>query len=343
MTVWRTTKLPLSKMFLTDKPGRSRVALSRRVDKLASQGCLDESVRLKGYLNLAVLAESLRAEKIPGAPAANIAVAAQAMMAEKVHLPPAAQTALVEHRTKCLFADGSPPATFFQVLKPWGAAETPFDPSAPNLACVETTFKKKCELYQKLLWRGYLVPMALGDMRQTEKLESSLTTILDDIAEEDVLELDMKEAVFMQESKSAASVLRSLLHLPPTGVDADDYLLVQARCGKFDPSILTSVANAIHNNPILSERLTLTVKALPVLAECGEKLEAYNQQLNVGGQGVQWFNTLTTICSDLMVLHSSPASALFLPLSEKVKEAILGAWANYASTPDRRHDQHNDS
>lgn len=32
------------------------------------------------------------------------------------------------------------------------------------------------------------------------------------------------------------------------------------------------------------------------------------------------------------MLHSSPASALFLPLFEKVKEAILGAWANYAST-----------
>lgn len=148
--------------------------------------------------------------------------------------------------------------------------------------------------------------MALGDMRQTERLDSALTAILDDIAEDDVLELGMQEVVFMTENKSAASVLRSLLHLPPTGVDAEECLIAQSRCRKFDQSILASVANPIRDNPILCERLTLTVKALPVLAKYGKQLEAYDQQLDVGGQGEQLFNTLTAICKDIMCCTRLP-------------------------------------
>lgn len=322
--------MPLAGIFDCRKPGRSRAALARRIDKLAKTDRLDESMRLKSYLNLVVLAESLRAENIPGASAASLSVAVHAMLGEGVHLPSSVQVALVEHRAKVVLASSSDATTFVEVTKPWGG-NVPFDPTAPKLACAETSFAKKCELYQNMVWRRFLIPMALGDMNQTEKLDLALGAMLDSIEEEDVLELDMKEAVLMQESKTAAAVLRSLLRLPPTGADMGQYSIVQSRCGKLDHSIMTSVANAIHNNPILKERLELTVKGLPVLAEFGPKMDDYEKKMEVGGYGKDWFIELTAICKDLLVLHSSPASALFLPYSERVKEAIIAAWAAFSS------------
>lgn len=325
-------KLPLVEVFTGEPKGRTVKALRERVNKLlASEHTTDEGLRLKAYLHLVSLADALRPEKIMLTTASDLEVSVRCLVEEKVVFPVTTQQLLVEHRASSLLkgSGAGGPQSLVELLKPWRSGDTQFDPLCPRLGCLDIASSERVALYKKLLWRHYISPMLVGDVKKPDvhnKLASLCSYIRTSFEEADPVEMDSDSAATLAESIASSSVILSLLTLAMQDISEEAVLTISKRTGKMDRSICTCVANGIRGNPFLSGRFDLLVKSLPTLAEYGSKVDAWESALDTIDCSGGSLDTLKAMRSDLCILNASPAAALFTKFSKKVCDHIISTW-----------------
>lgn len=272
---WKARVPPLKTMVGRPK-GRSLKGIRTRIGTLMSdERTVEEGIRLKAYLSILVVCNSLHPDNIKKIPPAEVRALVKKATHEGVELPPSVQITMLDYEIDQAIAQRDN-LKALRITSPFPQeGSESFDILAPMVSTMpKWSSTQKIELFRKAFLGRVIAPLVQEGAEKADELQAILTPMYNNFEAVDIVEADNAEAKLIDDISVGCKSVLSLISFPWDPSAVDDLNKLDKFKGKSTTSVLTTFATAIQASEYFTERWNLFRRILPAIVELGPAVKS---------------------------------------------------------------------